>query len=474
MDLDKLSRYSVRNDRWDRIDRDEAVNEITTFAEDREAFAHRITTGEPLYDDTFFTLLKVQPKVLDAHEVRPMALISRTVMGIGMGLPEWERLRDLGTVGDVAVAAMATTLLSDDIARIWESLQDLVEQAQALEDQMSGGGGSGEPTPDQAEALAQLQRDLEDGSGRIRVPLAMAMGQAADSIDQQQQLVDAWGFDPGWLQELPINERLALAARIQKDPMLRKVSELLGVTRKLAFAELRKRIPRGVDELVGLTTGKDLARALPSELARLRSPLRGLALADFTEGKLLSYQLAGTQKSARGGMAVLIDASGSMAGERSHWANAIGFSLLQVARKQGRPFRSIVFSSRQEQLTFDFTTPADFTATKMFGLLSAFYGGGTAYQEPLDQALAWLEKDWADRKGTRSDMLLVTDGICQVDPGWKAAFAERLDAVDGRLHSIVLGVPAREPVTSLSNGRVFEVQSLSIHDAAEVFKGVID
>jgi uncharacterized protein with von Willebrand factor type A (vWA) domain len=267
---------------------------------------------------------------------------------------------------------------------------------------------------------------------------------------------------------------MALASKLQKDPKLRRVSEMLGVFRQLAFAEMRKRIPRGVDELVGLTRGNDLARVLPSEIAKLNSPLRNLTLADFIERKLLSYDLAGSQKVARGGMVVAIDASGSMSGSRAEWASAIGFALQQVAQRQKRPFRGIVFSSPREFSIFDFVNPTDVTPDKVMKFLSCFYGGGTDIEGPLEQGLQWLEEDWAARKGTRSDILLVSDGLVGVHREWQEAFVDRLARVDGRLHAILINERARPPITELANGSVFEVRKLDATTAGTVFADVID
>jgi hypothetical protein len=65
----------------------------------------------------------------------------------------------------------------------------------------------------------------------------------------------------------------------------------------------------------------------------------------FLDGQLLLYSLRGIEEKGRGPVIVCLDGSSSMMGDKEIWAKALTLTLLEIARRQRRLFRSICFSS---------------------------------------------------------------------------------------------------------------------------------
>jgi len=82
-------------------------------------------------------------------------------------------------------------------------------------------------------------------------------------------------------------------------------------------------------------------------------------------------------------------------------------------------------------------------------LAEHFSGGGTDFRPPLDLAASRLN----ERDMRRGDLVLITDGECQVDPEWRVSFLERKRKRNFALYSILIDVQSAqsETVRSLSD-----------------------
>ena len=97
----------------------------------------------------------------------------------------------------------------------------------------------------------------------------------------------------------------------------------------------------GRSEMYSVTRSREISRLLPAEAAKIHRPaLKKKFYADFTEGKLLTYNLRGRNwatggpKKKKGPVVALVDTSGSMRGFPKLWQNQL--SLLLQKRCSGR------------------------------------------------------------------------------------------------------------------------------------------
>ena len=94
--------------------------------------------------------------------------------------------------------------------------------------------------------------------------------------------------------------------------------------------------------------GAELSRLLPHELLALRHPiLRRDFTRRFVEAELLQYALRAVEEKGKGPMIVCLDGSSSMAGDKEIWSKAVSLTLLDIAQRQRRLFRSICFAVRR-------------------------------------------------------------------------------------------------------------------------------
>jgi hypothetical protein len=124
---------------------------------------------------------------------------------------------------------------------------------------------------------------------------------------------------------------------------------------------------------------------------------------------------------------------------------AAALALHSVTRKEGRPFAAILFSSPGDWVSFVFRNESVIEQTSTgeesrCGVLDGFmkvatffFGGGTDYESPLNEARRLIEEGGADWR--EADVVFITDD-CEVSEG----FSERFRADKRRLCFKVFGV----------------------------------
>jgi uncharacterized protein with von Willebrand factor type A (vWA) domain len=228
-----------------------------------------------------------------------------------------------------------------------------------------------------------------------------------------------------------------LGAMLRRDSRLREIALLAGRMRRIAAGKRRERVRHAADEIADVEQGDSLARALPSELARLRHPRRRLDfLRSVLERQVLQYQLVGTETLGRGPLVLLLDKSGSMEGAKDAWATAFSLALLEHAAAERRPFAVVHFNGR---VSFEaMVRPGEELPRE-----ALFVGcdGGTDIGRALKRGL-----DLADdpRLRRRADVVLVTDG--ESDP----TSAEGLRELARGRNVTVLGLGIAVPKEALT------------------------
>lgn len=405
-DPSKLSRRTVRSDRWDEEDFEAILESMPDFDTARDRICDRVDTGNALTADTFFSLYKVEPDMIPPAEVRPDYLIDGIVIDELRGMNEFEELRALGTIGDQVNAALGFITMRPDIEAIYDKtkkeqdlakkLQEEMEQQAALESEASDIDQMLEDMEAEIQELEELTKAAEEGDEEAQAKLddlqakakqaradqkanqkaqakiaksigkngqALADGikskmpsiqshlqhglqQAADEARDMMAMGEAWGMDAGQLQKLPAQERMELARKIQDKPNLKKLAQMIGPMKRLIFTEQMRKTDHAVDEIHSIELGDDLDRIVDDELLALRHPLlKQEFYKDVIDGTLLQYKLTGKEKIGLGSMIVDIDGSGSMAGDGECWAKAVGGGLMALARKQNRSFTGSHFGS---------------------------------------------------------------------------------------------------------------------------------
>ena len=260
-------------------------------------------------------------------------------------------------------------------------------------------------------SLTQLALS-EDSSG-VEQALDTAAALADESVEEAKQQMEmlgmSWGNEPGSPTQVSFEERLKLAKQLENQPFVREILDRAGKFLETALQQRRKApAASGYGELVGVTTGADLGRLLPSELGKLGSPSQRLLFyKDFSERSLLQYDLQSPEEKGKGPLVMCIDTSDSMSGAPELWAKGLAVALARLATKDNRDMAVIPFSSVLGKIV---ELPAgDRNWDKLLrGVIGLNMRGGTNFEKPLSAALDVIERSANLRQ---ADIVFLTDGV---------------------------------------------------------------
>jgi uncharacterized protein with von Willebrand factor type A (vWA) domain len=158
-----------------------------------------------------------------------------------------------------------------------------------------------------------------------------------------------------------------------------------------------------------------------------------------------------------------------MAGDKEIWSKAVTLTLLEIARRQRRLFRSICFASAETPLQVLDLNPREHYEIKLknvMDLAEYFPGGGTDFQTPLEAALECLQQS----RFKRGDIVFITDGECQVSTEWAKHFRSEKDRLGFSLFSILIDVGTSSLGTLKEfSDRITTIKQLTGDEAKEVF-----
>ena len=237
-----------------------------------------------------------------------------------------------------------------------------------------------------------------------------------------------------------------------------------------AMALRKKVFERSSEEVLEVERGDSLQRLLPHEMIALHHPiLRKDFHRRFLDQELLQYSLRGVEEKGKGPMIVCLDGSSSMAGDKEIWSKAVTLTLLEIARRQRRLFRSICFSSEQTPLQILDLNPREHYEIKtknVMDLAEYFPGGGTDFQKPLDAALECLQQS----RFKKGDIVFITDGECQVSPEWAEQFRNQKEKLGFSLFSVLIDVGSSSLGTLKEfSDRITTIKQLTGDEAQEIF-----
>lgn len=313
------------------------------------------------------------------------------------------------------------------------------------------------------------RQSLDAVSPEARMRVQLKTLEATKALQNLGEDLDQWERTfPD--QDLSLSRKLEIGKKLVENPKLKRLALLVGRLRDHARALRRRVFERASEEMYEIAQGGDLARLIPSELVLLRrNGFKKEFFRRFADQKLLQYEIKGEREHGKGPLVVCVDVSSSMAGENEIWAKAIALALMDIARKQKRAFRTICFSSQDQELWSQNASPADTErafAKTLVELAEYFPGGGTDFQRPLQLGIECLQQS-RYRKG---DLVLITDGQAEVAPDWAEDFHKKKKELGFFLYSILidLGATSCHTLAQLSD-RVTAASRLSEEGLSDLF-----
>ena len=316
----------------------------------------------------------------------------------------------------------------------------------------------------------RLKEDMERVMAQTNARLQAQAVKVAQQLEDAAEEADQWGQALGTEYRSPPGRKLELGKRLAGNEKLKKLARLVGRMKFHALALRKKVFERASEEVLAVERGNSLQHLLPHELSVLNHPLlRKDFLRRLLDQELLQYSLRGIEEKGKGPMVVCLDGSSSMAGEKEIWSKAVTLTLLEIARRQRRRFRSICFSAQETPLQIlDLNTRERYEVEpeKVLDLAEYFPGGGTDFQKPLDAALECLSM----ARYKKGDIVFITDGECQVTPEWAQHFRAEKEKLGFSLFSILIDVGSSSLGTLKEfSDRITTIKQLTGEEASDIF-----
>lgn len=450
-----------------------------TVAETRESLA----TAPALALDLFNSFMKRAPEVAPPVPLLPSHEINRELVEQITSTVEWREMREMGTVGDPVMSALATirtlhetiAALPGDVRRRINALADLetrlrrlydeaaaIEEAAALETSTSRTPAEMRRLRDRARRLRQkgefvLREALTEAeqlaperdriADAVRRRARAGLAETQEEVEQTAQALKAFsgGYDGGLSSGglcggggaagTALNTKIELAERVRSSDKLRRIAEMCGRLTRIAVALQKKKVSHPPDEISSITTGDSIAHTLASDLALLAdADTEDLFYLKHAERRLTQYELVHNEPQGRGPIMCAVDESGSMAGESDVWAKGVVLALLAVARLQRRDMIVLHFAS-DDQLTIEHFEKGQAGPVETLECADHFWGGGTSF-EPFMQEMVRIADT---HRYKQADAIIVTDGCASVGVEalveWKNARVLR----DMRAYGVLIG-----------------------------------
>jgi uncharacterized protein with von Willebrand factor type A (vWA) domain len=460
-----------------------------------------------LLQDIFCLLFKNNIVTRKESEVLPSALLNEKILNAVRQGSQYDFLREQTALNE-ARAGLSTLLLGErllglikaekllrrmDMRDLWDiraqeellqqKLEELENSDTIPQDELSEDGKKTLQRAKQrvegevqgAEALlrhkaAQLKEDLKQLEAQATNRLQAESIKVAQQLEDATEEAETWGSTIGTGQRSPSGEKLELGKRLAGNEKLKKLARMVGRMKFHAMALRKKVFERASEEVLEVERGDSINRLLPHELVTLHHPvLRKDFYRRYLDQELIQYSLRGIDDKGKGPIVVCLDGSSSMAGEKEIWSKAVTLTLLEIARRQRRLFRSICFASAETPLQVLDLNPREHYEVEMKNVLDLaeyFPGGGTDFQKPLDAALECLNQS----RFKKGDVVFITDGECQVSPEWAEQFRAVKEKLGFSLFSILIDVGTSSLGTLREfSDRITTIRQLTGDEAKEIF-----
>jgi uncharacterized protein with von Willebrand factor type A (vWA) domain len=511
----------IESDSYDRRAWAEIVRGASTIAELVEAGERLIPNFAPLLQDLFLALFKYNLVWEKPDAVRRSAALNRVILDRLIPSPAFEALKSR-TLLEEDKAAIAALVMAEQVIEMVRSerlvnrremldLWDLKHQEEDLEAKAAALKNALEMSADEAgeseaanqpgenadlkQKIAQLaaaaERAAQVSEARLNQKarqvedqlrhsdltelkrMELRTGQLVEEIDRVAQDTHDFSLEFGQGGRMPAGERLELGRRLARNRKLGELARMVGRFKLDAKAIRRKTLDRGATEAYDIERGAEIGRLIPAELLALHHPILAR---DFRrrllEGEVLQYRLRDDEQKGKGPMVVCVDVSSSMEGDKELWAKAVSLTLADIAQRQRRLVRTVLFSSGEQSLKIlDLNRVRRYQPelAKLMELAEYFPGGGTDFERPLDAAIELIEQ----QKLKRADIVIITDGESQVSPQWLAHLREVKARLEFRVFAVLVDV-GTSGLSTLAQfaDKITSVKKLTAESTREIFLSV--
>lgn len=253
-----------------------------------------------------------------------------------------------------------------------------------------------------------LQVSEDDLRGIMRQALQTAQQAVQEGLDSLAAL--GAGMEQGAGKNIGLQEKMAIAQRIQNSAKLKEIMNIAG--RMVRVARKKQAEKMTATELSDIELGGDPCRLIGSEMIKFGdSVLEDELLARLVEHKAMQYDLKSKEPQGKGPVVVCVDSSGSMEGTRECASKGIALAMLEIARMQKRDFAFIQFSGPNQVREY-VVKAGKCNTMDLLSEMEYFIGGGTCFTTALQACLQEIELNTFKQ----ADVVFITDDEGHLDP----------------------------------------------------------
>jgi uncharacterized protein with von Willebrand factor type A (vWA) domain len=471
--------HAVKFDRFDRFAYLTTLDQVPALAEQVNEAAEERDTARAGYQDLFNLLNQADPRFTEQARMKPEYVAQHAMLGQMFEDEEFSYIRSHTKLDEYNTALAMITMrdrmddmmqaadeINEAVAQAQQALQEALAAAQAAQQSGEGQEEAAESLAQAMAAMAQAEGDAEANAEQAKEQVKKGLKDAADKIEAEQEAMQGYGVEDGTLQRMSFEERRRLAERLDRGK-IKQLADLVGAFRQFADAERRRKVTGAPAERRDVTTGRDIAKLVANEINALAIPeLEDQFWLRYHRHQLMQWETVGPERAGKGPIIVVCDESGSMGARvddegntREAWSKAVALALCDQARRGGRDFTYIGFSSPSQQWRIDF--PGGVMAIeKVIEFTEHFFSGGTQYERPIAMA-ANIVRDYQRGGRDLPDVVFITDDDCRVSPEFIEEWRELRESAGIRCYGLQIGgEPFRNNLKDLAD-RCMNINSLN-------------
>lgn len=388
-----------------------------------------------LSKDIFNSLYKVSPEVYNEKNIYKSLEVENNILKKIISNDKFEDIR-YNTAGDIFNSTLALSLFQDKANAIieeWEKdnkeAMDKINEAILKQEQLNQAMEELENLDEnssKAEGLKDMIEDLkkEVSSANDKISndvsvsntLCNKLGKAVESVkgkvSNASKAIDSLGLSnkggeggiTSSINSSTFNDKAEIVNALRENSTFKKTIEELGKIKE-SVGKIGKKPSKYGQVICDIGNGNDIRRILSTEKVKLfDNKLENDFYKRYSEKTLLEYKTMGIED-FKGPVVVCLDLSGSMGfGCNEPWSKAVAVASLQIAIKQKRNYRCILFSDHVLDVV-DFER-GELDASKMIRMITREPSGGTSFDDVLLRALNSIEES----NFKKADILFITDG----------------------------------------------------------------
>lgn len=479
-----------------RVDKEDFYKEVLPKSSRLQTTIEKYEGGyDKVYElslDIFSALYRYLPVLVEENRMKYEYLINYKAIQQLMKDAKYKELRSM-TRHDELTSLIGTELFLEQLMEIVSKIKEEFDEAldtyekakkeaeDAIEEAKKQGLLEDDPSLQEAKTkLEEARKELKElYDKKAKREVKKAINDLLNNTKAIGDTISNWGLgNDGTYSQMPYEEKVGMLDKLKNNDKLKKIALLAGKFTEIYLEGKKAQTKKTRSYIRDITMGDDLSRVLPSELISLKHPLRKRQFYKaYSEKRLLQHEYGGNVKKGKGPIVALIDCSTSMAGDSEIYAKATCMALLDVAKRQKRPFVAVHFDSgvaAKDLKANYFTRAHPYNIKEVVDMAEYFGGGGTEFEPPLERAKNEIDED---REFSKADIVMITDGCAPTGDSFLKEFLSWKKKKNVTLYAVLIssGYATTESLKEFSDkiSEISDLENQGMAVARSIFTSLI-